>query len=134
MNIMKLYARLATALLLSTLAACVVDPGQSPSQYPTQQYPAPAPQYPAPGPAAVYPAPPAVYYEQHELQRCHADNRRAHGEVLALYNRAQSMGRIDAAEAQYFTQLQIRLNNINAQLNRGGMNLQECQYISSGCV
>ena len=79
----------------------------------------------------VYPAPPPVYYEQHELQRCHADNRRAHSEVLSLYNRAQGMGRIDAAEAQYFTQLQIRLNNINAQLSRGGMNLQECQYISS---
>ncbi len=118
---MKHYSRLATALLLCTLAACEVVPEQPSSQYPA----------PAPGPAVVYPAPPPVYYGQHELQRCHADNRRSHAEVLDLYNRAQSRGRIDAAEAQYFTQLQIRLNNINAQLNRGGMNLQECQYLSS---
>ncbi len=125
---MKQFSRLAAVLLLTTLGACVVTPEQ-----PTPQYPAPAPQYPEPSPAptVIYPAPAPAYYEQHEIQRCHADNRRAHAEVLDLYNRAQRAGRIDAAEAQYFTQLQIRLNNINAQLNRGGLNLQECQYISN---
>jgi hypothetical protein len=122
---MKLQGHLAAAFLLSTLAACVVAPEQAPSQYPA---PAAAPQY---SPPQAYPAPPPVYYEQHEIARCQADNHRAHAEVLDLYNRAQARGRIDAAEAQYFTQLQVRLNYIIAQLNRGGLNLQECQYISS---
>ena len=75
--------------------------------------------------------PPPVYHDQQgDIRRCEADNRRAHTEVLELYNRASRSGRIDGAEAQRFTALQVRLNNINAQLNRGGLTLQECRSIA----
>lgn len=122
---MNNFARITALLALAVLGACVVE-NPTPSQYPQpQRYPAPAPQ-----PAVIYPAPPPVYYERDEIRRCDADNRRAHAEVMDIYNRANRAGRIDPAEAQRFNALQIRLNNIVGQLNRGGLNLQECQYIS----
>ena len=127
---MKIINQILALIALTGLGACVVEnptPSQYPQQYPqSQPYPAPAPQ-----PAVIYPAPPpSVRYEREEIRRCDADNRRAHAEVMDIYNRANRAGRIDPAEAQRFNAMQIRLNNIVGRLNRGGLTLQECQYIS----
>jgi hypothetical protein len=97
---------------------------------PYQPQPAQAP-VPAPYPPVVYPnQPPPPNYVYEDIRRCRADNQRAHGEVLAAYDRARSAGRIDPSEAQQINAMEGRLRNMRAQLGRDGLTLNECQYIS----
>ena len=61
--------------------------------------------------------------------QCQADNRRAHQDVLALYDQARRSGRIVPSEAQRFNALEARLQNLRNDLARNGMTYQECQII-----
>jgi len=61
--------------------------------------------------------------------RCMADNRRAHQEVVGLYENAKRSGRINPSEAQRFNAIDARLQNLRADLGRDGISLQECQRI-----
>jgi hypothetical protein len=121
------------ALLAALLSACEVVP------YQPQPAPVPAPYPPVvysppPQPAVVYPTqppppPPSAVYSS--IQQCRADNRRAHVEVLDAYERARRAGRIDPAEAQRFAAMDTQLRNVAFQLERDGLNMAECQYISN---
>jgi hypothetical protein len=61
--------------------------------------------------------------------QCMADNRRAHQEVVAMYENARRSGRINPAEAQRFNAIEARLNNLRNELGRDGISLQDCQRI-----
>jgi len=63
------------------------------------------------------------------VARCMADNRRAHQEVVGLYENAKRSGRINPSEAQRFNAIDARLQNLRAELGREGISLQECQRI-----
>ena len=63
------------------------------------------------------------------VARCMADNRRAHQEVVGLYENAKRSGRINPSEAQRFNAIEARLQNLRADLGRDGIALQECQRI-----
>jgi uncharacterized metal-binding protein YceD (DUF177 family) len=64
------------------------------------------------------------------LGRCMADNRRAHQEVVGLYQNARQSGRINPREAQRFNAIEGRLQNMKNDLARDGMSLQDCQRIA----
>jgi hypothetical protein len=64
------------------------------------------------------------------LGRCMADNRRAHQEVVVLYDNARQSGRINPREAQRFNAIQGRLQNMKNDLARDGISLQDCQRIA----
>jgi hypothetical protein len=108
------------------LAGCEVVP------YQPQPAPAPPVVYsPPPQPVVIYPTqppPPPVAYGS--IQQCRADNRRAHVEVLGAYDNARRAGRIDPAEAQRFNAMDQQLRSVAFQLERDGLNMAECQYIS----
>lgn len=112
------YAAALPVILSVLLAGCVAGPAYQPQ-------PAPAPTvYP------TQPPPPRVsVYE--EIRLCRADNQRAHTEVLDNYERARRAGRISPSEAQEFNAMDAQLRNVAFQLGRDGLNLPECQYISS---
>jgi hypothetical protein len=63
------------------------------------------------------------------VARCMGDNRRAHQEVVGLYDNAKRSGRINPSEAQRFNAIDARLQNLRADLGRDGISLQECQRI-----
>jgi hypothetical protein len=63
------------------------------------------------------------------VARCMADNRRAHQEVVGLYENAKRSGRINPSEAQRVNAIDARLQNLRADLGRDGISLQECQRI-----
>lgn len=63
------------------------------------------------------------------VARCMADNRRAHQEVVRLYENAKRSGRINPSEARRFNAIDARLQNLRADLGRDGISLQECQRI-----
>lgn len=62
--------------------------------------------------------------------RCMADNRRAHWMVYEVYNDGVRAGRIDASEAQRFRQVDERLRQHTAAVNRYGVTLDECQRLA----
>jgi hypothetical protein len=62
--------------------------------------------------------------------RCMADNRRAHWMVYEVYNDGVRTGRIDAAEAQRFRQVDERLRQHYAAVQRYGVTLDECQRLA----
>lgn len=103
-------------LLSAWLAGCEVVPYQ----------PQPAP---APPPVAYPNQPPPPNYAHEEIRRCRADNRRAHQEVLGLYENARRAGRINPREAQRFNSIEGRLQNLKNDLARDGISLQDCQRI-----
>lgn len=78
-----------------------------------------------------YPSQPAPDYAYQEINRCRANNRQAHAEVVDNYERARQAGRIDAAEAQRFNAMEARLRNLRADLARDGISLQDCQRIGA---
>lgn len=78
-----------------------------------------------------YPSQPAPDYAYQEINRCRANNRQAHAEVVDSYERARQAGRIDAAEAQRFNAMEARLRNLRADLARDGISLQDCQRIGA---
>jgi hypothetical protein len=57
------------------------------------------------------------------VAQCRTANQRAHSEVVQLFQRARSAGRITPAEAQAFSAMERRLNTISQNLNRGGLTL-----------
>ena len=61
--------------------------------------------------------------------RCMADNRRAHDDIYAVYNRARSAGRIRPDEAQRFQSMEKRLAAMQADMKRDGFTLAECQAV-----
>ena len=63
------------------------------------------------------------------VARCMTDNRRAHQEVVALYENAKRSGRINPSEAQRFNAIDARLQKLRADLGRDGISLRECQRI-----
>jgi len=60
---------------------------------------------------------------------CRASFRQAHGEVVQIFQQAQSRGRINPAEVQQFQAAEGRLNGMRGQLVRDGMTLGECQQL-----
>lgn len=64
------------------------------------------------------------------LTRCVADNRRAHQEVVSLYESARQSGRINPREAQRFNAIDGRLQNMRNELARDGLSLQDCQRMA----
>ena len=62
--------------------------------------------------------------------RCIADNRRAHDDIYAVYNRALAAGRIRPGEAQRFQAMEKRLAAFQADMKRNGYTLGECQAVS----
>ena len=94
---------------IMNIAGCIVAPPQS----------EPVPQ----------PAPPPPDYRYQQVQQCRVDNRRAHQDVVDLYERARAAGRINPAEAQQFYAMESRLRDLRGQLARDGLTLPECQYI-----
>jgi hypothetical protein len=63
---------------------------------------------------------------------CMADNRRAHEAVYSIYNEALRTGRVAPYEAQRFADVDQRLRNMQAEMRREGMSLQDCQRIGYG--
>jgi hypothetical protein len=92
------------AVFVSLLAGCVVAP--------QQRQPLP---------------PPNTAHE--EIRRCRSDNRQAHAEVLNTYQAARRAGRINPGEAEQFNAMEARLRNVQIELARDGLSLQECQRI-----
>jgi len=92
------------AVFVSLLAGCVVAP--------QQRQPLP---------------PPNTAYE--EIRRCRSDNQQAHAEVLNTYEAARRAGRINPGEAGQFNAMEARLRNVQIELARDGLSLQECQRI-----
>ena len=111
---------LGISALVSLLYGCEVVPHQP--------YPGPGP---APYPAVIYPSQPPPNYAYEEIRRCRADNRRAHAEVVDMYEQARRTGRINPAEQQQFNAIDARLRNLRIQLGHDGLTLQECQYIGN---
>ena len=64
------------------------------------------------------------------LRQCQAENLRAHNEVHRVYNDGQRAGRIRPEEAQHFSAMEKRLMRFQADLQRDGLTLAECQEIS----
>jgi hypothetical protein len=91
-------------VFVSLLAGCVVAP--------QQRQPLP---------------PPNTAHE--EIRRCRSDNRQAHAEVLNTYQAARRAGRINPGEAEQFNAMEARLRNVQIELARDGLSLQECQRI-----
>jgi hypothetical protein len=112
---MRKIARYTTcfpAALVLLLAGCEVTPVQqqdTPVYYPSQ------------------PAPPAYTYE--DINRCRANNRQAHQDVVTRYENAKRAGRINPNETQQFNAMEARLRNYRANLANDGLTLQECQRI-----
>jgi ribosomal protein L7Ae-like RNA K-turn-binding protein len=91
-------------VFVSLLAGCVVAPQQ---------------RQPLPPPNTVY----------EEIRRCRSDNQQAHAEVLNTYEAARRAGRINPGEAGQFNAMEARLRNVQIELARDGLSLQECQRI-----
>jgi hypothetical protein len=64
------------------------------------------------------------------VTECRADNRRNHSELVQLYESARAAGNITQAEAQAFFDMEERLKTLSRNLNKGGLNLTECQMLS----
>jgi hypothetical protein len=64
------------------------------------------------------------------VTECRADNRRNHSELVQLYESARAAGNITQAEAQAFSDMEERLKTLSGNLNKGGLNLTECQMLS----
>jgi len=71
-----------------------------------------------------------VFAQTAQINQCRTANLRAHSEVLQLFNRARAASRITPAEAQQFSAMEGRLRSMQANLNRGGLTLAECQAIT----
>jgi len=71
--------------------------------------------------------PPNTAHE--EIRRCRSDNQRAHAEVLNAYETARRAGRINPGEVEQFNAMEARLRNVQMELARDGLSLQECQRI-----
>lgn len=116
------YATSFLALLVTLLAGCELVPmSPQPTAYPPVAYPPPV---------VVYPTQPPPVYAYEDIRRCHAENQRAHAEVVGLYENARAAGRVNPAEAQQFNAMQARLRDLQIQMGRDRLTLQECQYIS----
>jgi tellurite resistance protein len=92
------------AVLASLLAGCVIAPAQ-------------------------HQLPPPPGYGFDEIRQCRAQNQQAHSAALDAYLAASRAGRIDPGEAQQFNAMQERLRNLQMELARDGLSLQECQRI-----
>jgi len=97
------------AVFVSLLAGCVVAP--------QQRQPLP---------------PPNTAYE--EIRRCRSDNQQAHAEVFNTYEAARRAGRINPGEAGQFNAMEARLRNVQIELARDGLSMQECQRIGRGPI
>ena len=64
------------------------------------------------------------------IAQCRTANQKAHSEVMQLYNRARSSGKINPKEAQAFAAIEGRLNTLSQNLNKGGLNFNECQQLT----
>jgi len=64
------------------------------------------------------------------LLRCVVDTRRAHQEVLAMFEDARRSGRINPGEAQRFNAVEGRLQGLRAELGRDGLSMPDCQRIA----
>lgn len=73
--------------------------------------------------------PPTPNYAFEEIRRCRTDNQQAHAEVRDSYEAARRAGRISPDEAQQFNAMEARLANLQMELARDGLSLQECQRI-----
>jgi hypothetical protein len=62
-------------------------------------------------------------------RRCMSENRRAHQEVVTLYENARRNGRINPREARRFKSMEARLNKLRSELGRDGISLEDCQRI-----
>ncbi|WP_143086062.1 hypothetical protein [Formivibrio citricus] len=65
-----------------------------------------------------------------QVRQCREDNRRAHAEVMQLFQQARASGNIDRREAHQFQAMEARLNRHRDMLRRDGLTLAECQHLS----
>ncbi len=65
------------------------------------------------------------------LARCMADTRQSHQAVVAQYEGAKRLGRINPAEAQRFSAIEGRLQVLRNDLARDSISLQDCQRIAA---
>lgn len=63
------------------------------------------------------------------VARCMADTRWAHQDVMNMYENARRSGQINPGEAQRFNAMEARLRNLQNDLGRDGISLQDCQRI-----
>ncbi len=63
------------------------------------------------------------------VARCMADTRWAHQDVTSMYENARRSGQINPEEAQRFNAMEARLRNLQNDLGRDGISLQDCQRI-----
>ena len=64
-----------------------------------------------------------------QVAKCRSDNQRAHAEVMQMFQKARSRGKITPNESRAFSDMERRLQGHSQMLNRGGLTLGECQQI-----
>ncbi len=63
------------------------------------------------------------------VRECRQNNRHAHAEVVDLFHRARSHGRISQSEAHRFREMEARLSRHHSALAHDGLTLRECERL-----
>jgi hypothetical protein len=65
------------------------------------------------------------------VRQCMANNWRTREDIYRIYNEALRTGRIDVNEAQRFKQMEARLQGFQAELQRDGLTMDDCNRIGN---